>query len=442
MKKTIFITSFHPLISRNILSSGILDVLVKNNIKVVIIAPKNKESFFKENFERDDVIVEGFEFKNTKRENLLKYLSLTALNTKTLYIKRKTEMKGSGMYLTYLLSNKIGHKFVRFLERVSYKNKRFEKLFDQYKPDCIFSTDIQSELDIAILNEGIFSNIKTAGMVRSWDNLTSKGLIRVIPNKLLVWNNIIKDEAICLQEIRESMISVIGIPHYDDYKKNVFTNRKEFIEKIGGDQDKKLALFIPLGDRYLRNNTVDRDIVDILDKTLPKDYQLLVRLPPGDYVRELENNPKFPNLKVIYDRAKPKFDNIKITEIDKNDDVHLAETLFWSELVISSPSTFVLDSAYMNKPIILFGFDGYEKREYFDSIRRYYDYNNFIPVIESGGVKLAESMRQFKDYLDEYVKNPSLDKDKRKKLAEMEAGFLDGKNTERLFNAILDLINK
>lgn len=57
MKKTIFITSFHPLISRNILSSGILDVLVKNNIKVVIIAPKNKESFFKENFERDDVIV-------------------------------------------------------------------------------------------------------------------------------------------------------------------------------------------------------------------------------------------------------------------------------------------------------------------------------------------------------------------------------------------------
>ena len=96
----------------------------------------------------------------------------------------------------------------------------------------------------------------------------------------------------------------------------------------------------------------------------------------------------------------------------------------------------------MDKPIILFGFDGYEKREYFDSIRRYYDYNNFIPVIESGGVKLAESMRQFKDYVEEYIKNPNLDKDKRKKLAELETGFLDGKNTERLFNTILESIKK
>ena len=83
MKKTIFITSCHPLISRNILSSGILDLFVKNEIKVVIIAPKNKESFFKESFEKEGIIVEGIEFKNTKRENILKYLSLTALNTET-----------------------------------------------------------------------------------------------------------------------------------------------------------------------------------------------------------------------------------------------------------------------------------------------------------------------------------------------------------------------
>jgi enolase len=36
MSKTIFITSCHPLISRNIISTGILDNLLKNNIKIII----------------------------------------------------------------------------------------------------------------------------------------------------------------------------------------------------------------------------------------------------------------------------------------------------------------------------------------------------------------------------------------------------------------------
>ena len=442
MQKTIFITSCHPLISRNILASGILDLLLKEKTRIVIIVPKGKEDFFKDNYGREGVIIKGIDIRNTKRETLFKYLSLSALNTKTLYNKRRTEMKGSGLYSTYLLSNRIAHFFIRILEKVSYRYDRFGKLFDEFNPNCVFSTDIQSEADISMLIEANKKGIYTIGMVRSWDNLTAKGLIRMIPKKLLVWNEIIKDEAIHVQGISRSIISVIGIPHYDDYKKNNFSDKKAFLDRIGADENKKIALFIPLGDRYLRDNTVDRDIVDILDKVLPKDYQLLVRLPPGDYVRELENSPKFENIKVMYDRAKPKFDNIKITEIDKDDDIHLAQTLHWSEIVISSPSTLVLDSAYMDKPIILFGFDGYKKREYFDSIRRYYDYNNFVPIIESGGARLAESVEEFKKFVGEYIKDPSLDRENRRKLALMETGFLDGKNTHRLFDVILESLDK
>lgn len=440
--KTIFITSCHPLISRNILASGILDLLLKENIRIVIIVPKGKENFFLDNYGREGIVIKGIDIKNTKRETFFKYLSLAALNTKTLYNKRRTEMKGSGLYSTYILSNRVAHFFIRILEKVSYRYNRFGELFNEFKPSCVFSTDIQSEADISTLIEANRNNIYTIGMVRSWDNLTAKGLIRVAPKRLLVWNDIIKNEAIHIHGISRSNISVVGIPHYDDYKKNNFLDKKAFLDRIGADENKKIALFIPLGDRYLRDNTVDRDIVDILDNILPKNYQLLVRLPPGDYVRELEGSPKFKNIKVLYDRAKPKFDNIKITEIDKDDDMHLAQTLHWSEIVISSPSTLVLDSVYMDKPVVLFGFDGYKKREYFDSIRRYYDYNNFVPIIQSGGVKLAESIEDFKEYVDSYVKDSGLDRDNRKRLAEMETGFLDGKNTERLFDAILESMNK
>ncbi len=429
MNKTIFITSCHPLISRNIISTGILSMLKKENIKTVLIVPESKRTYFAETF--PEAIVEGVSLKQGKREGLMKYLSLAALNTVTLDIKRKTEMNGSGLFISKILSNKIAFAAIRLLERYS-STPAFGDLFKKYSPTSVFCTDIQNEVDIALLNHAKKQGVKAIGMVRSWDNLTSKGLIRTIPDQLIVWNEIVKKEAVQVQNIDQNIISIIGIPHYDMYKTVDYTNRQAYFEKIGGDPQKKMALFVPIGDRYLKKNTVDRDIVDILDKTLPDDFQILVRLPPGDYVRELEHSPQFSRIKVLYDRAQTNPDNIKTTEIRKEDDIHLAQTLFFSDLVVSGPSTMVIDAAYMDKPTILFSFDGYQKRDYYDSIRRYYDYNNFVPIIESKGVKFATSLDEFKKDVADYHIDAKLIQN----LAREQVGFLDGKSTERLFSIL------
>lgn len=433
MKKTIFITSFHALISRNILSTGILPLLVKEGFRIVILVPKMKEVFFKNAFESSDVIIEGVDYSFGKRELFLRYLSLASLNTVTLRIKRKTEMEGSGSVLTHFISNRIGRKIVRYIEQYSYRHNIFGNLFTKYKPQCVFTTDVQNEFDIALVNEAKRKNIKHMGMVRSWDNLTSKGLIRSVPQELVVWNEIIQNEAVELNGIPKSTISIVGIPHYDEYYKANFVNKEEFFKKIGGDYTKKLALVIPIGDRYLKNNTVDKDIVQILTEILPDDYQILVRLPPGDYVRALENNiQKFEHRHVMYDRARVPFESIKMTELLKEDDEHLIQTLYWSNLVISGPSTVAIDAVFLNKPVVLFGFDGYDNREYFDSIRRYYDYNNFTHVTKSGGVQLAKTEDEFKKYINAYISDPKKDDVERVELAKLEAGFLDGKSIERL----------
>ncbi len=439
MSKTIFITSCHPLISRNIISTGILDLLLKNNSRVVLIVPIQKVDFFTKAFGREGVYVEGVNIKSSKREGFLKYLSLASLNTNTLNIKRKTEMKGSGSFAKFLLSNFISHFIIRKIEKYSYNNNLFGNLFKKYNPNSVFVTDIQNEIDISLLIEAQSNKIYTLGMVRSWDNLTSKGLIRVIPDRLIVWNEIVRDEAIRFHDIKKDNIVIVGIPHYDDYKKYDYSNKKTFFERIGADINKKIALVIPIGDRYLRDNTVDRDIVAILDKHLPQNFQILVRMPPGDYVRELENKPnQFNRIKVIYDRSYMATDNIKTTEIRKDDDIHLGQTLFWSDLVISGPSTVVIDSVYMNKPTILFGFDGYEKRDYYDSIRRYYDYDNFVPIIKSEGARYTVTIDDFVESVKKYIENPILDDDKRKDLVKKEVSVLDGNSTNKLFKVLIE----
>ncbi len=194
---------------------------------------------------------------------------------------------------------------------------------------------------------------------------------------------------------------------------------------------------MPIGDRYLKENTVDRDIVKILTEILPTDFQILVRLPPGDFVRELENEENhFDRIKVLFDRATKNFENIKMTEIGKKDDEHLVDTLRNVDVVVSGPSTMAIDSVVFDKPTILFGFDGFKERSYLESIRRYYDYDNFVPVVQSGAVNLAQSVEEFKELVSDAIKNPSKDHEFRMKLVEMEASVFYGNCLERLVNVL------
>lgn len=434
MSKTIFITSFHSLISRNILATNILNLLVEKGYRIVILVPKIKEEYFLRKFTKNGIVIKGVDFEFGLREKILKYLSLSALNTTSLKIKRNTEMNGSGAFLSKVISNRVGVAIIRFIEKVTYQHTIFQDLFAEYKPVTVFSTDIQSELDVALLNEAKRRSIKAIGMVRSWDNLTSKGLMRSVPDVLLVWNYIVMQEAIQFHYIKKDSITVIGIPHYDDYTTYTYSSKEDFCKKVGANPLKKIVLVIPIGDRYIRNNCVDRDVVDILDKELSDEYQILVRLPPGDYVRELETKKDiWKNNRVVFDRSSTPFSNIKISELSKEDDIHLANTIKWSDIVVAGPSTAVIDAVYMDKPVILFAFDGYEEREYLDSIRRYYDYDNFVHIVKSGGVVLAQSIDVFKQALRE----PNKNLEGRKRLVKEQVVYTDGTATARLLKELI-----
>lgn len=440
MIRTILITSCHPIISRNILSTGIIEYFLRDGFRVGLVVPASKEDYFKKTFKNEGVFIVKIEEPALKGINkILKYLSLSAIDTSTIRIKQITEMNGRGKYSRYLFAKKFAIFIIRFIEKIRFiKDINLES-----PPDIVFCTDIQNDIDINLLIWAQRKKIKNIAMVRSWDNLTSKGLIRVVPQKLIVWNDIMKSEAINLHRINQSIIEIVGIPHYDKYRNYNYSDKASFFKKIGLDMSKKIVLFIPIGDRYLKNNTVDRDVVDLLDKLLPCNYQILVRMPVGDYISELNNNPVISNDRIIiYDKIKSKFDNIKMTEMDHDDDEHFAKLMFHSDLVVTGPSTCVIDAIYFDKPVVMFGFDGYQARSYYESIRRYYDYNNFQPIIHSRGVKLSLSVDEFIKDINEYIHNPSKDQFLRKKLLNLEVKITNGTSTKLLYSIISKFLEK
>ena len=53
--------------------------------------------------------------------------------------------------------------------------------------------------------------------MRSWDNLTNKGLLRDAPDQVLVWNDLQKREAVELHGVRPERVVVTGAPAYDHW---------------------------------------------------------------------------------------------------------------------------------------------------------------------------------------------------------------------------------
>ncbi|OGF78891.1 hypothetical protein A2W54_02430 [Candidatus Giovannonibacteria bacterium RIFCSPHIGHO2_02_43_13] len=438
--KTIFISSFHPLISRNILSTPLIGKLTdEGGMRVVVIAPLKKKSFFEMELAGSDAVLEFVNTRLQLGDKLLRYLSLAALDSRSLKIKRSSKMRTTSAFFGKIAANSLGLRLNRYLSAYFTPRGLFRDLLMKYSPVLIFSTDVQNEFDVRLLIEAKDRGIKTVGAVRSWDNLTCKGIIRIMPDKLVVNNEILKNEAVSMHNVSPDVIEVIGIPHYDFYadQKNR-TPREDFFKGLSLNPAKRVLLFAPAGDRYVKENIVDRDIMKIIDKNLDDNWQILVRLPPTDKVSNLENF-NAPG-RIIFDRPERFFATPKNNEISKSSDRRLADALFYCDAVVSGPSTMAVDAAFFDKPVILAGFDGIGKRPYKKSILRYYDYDHWKQVLESNGAKLCRSPEEFALELDRAISDKTYKSKERKELARGQCQFTDGGSTDRLLGTILKMI--
>lgn len=448
--KTIFITSFHQLISRNILSTPLLKLLLqKGDIRVVLLVPDDKKDFFQKEFGRTGVLVEGVPRALTRRDIFLRYLALSAVDTKALEVIRKAEFDALSSWLLRMVGRKrLGQRAIRAADRFLTPRGRFAKFFDQYRPALVFSTDMQNENDVRLMHEAKDRKVPVVAMVRSWDNFTTKGILRVLPRILVVPNEIVKREAETLSFVPEDRIVPVGIPHYDRYldikfkiqnpKSKISYNtgdvlsREEFCLKFGLDPAKKIILFSPIGNRFIRNNLLDKLVLETLSLL---DANILVRLPPSDYVTL--DGFKTKKAHVVFDTpgTGPTKDR-KLNELSQGDDARLIAELAHCDVVVTGQSTIAVDASMFNKPVVIIYFDEVE-RSYWESVKRYYDSEYYRPVAESGGVRFAKNPEELNSLVGQYLENSRLDEEGRARIAREQAYKIDGKATERLAQVLL-----
>ncbi|MEK7176620.1 MAG: CDP-glycerol glycerophosphotransferase family protein [Patescibacteria group bacterium] len=454
MRRTIFITSFHPLISRNIIRTEVISKLISNACRVVVLVPKSKLDYFKKEFERGEVLVEGVETGaaiRTLRVGIMKRLAEALPNTKRAALGRRLTLSGNKKnalyyYFFYLPAGFLGKsklfmKLARFFDYFISPRGRFYPLFEKYKPDLIFSTDVQNEYDVCLVQDAHKKGIVVIGMVRSWDNLVTRAF-RFVPDKLMVHNDIIKEQAVSIYGLKPDKIIVTGVPHYDKYVKAPFVSREEFFRRVGLDQTKKTVLFFPLCDyRIVRKGGetptyTDKDALEALSKI---SANVIVRFPPNETV----TIPDFVKpVNFFYDQPGVSFGqgaSITTRELNTDDDIRLANELYYSDVVVSGPSTAVIDAAVFDKPIIFldFGRDGADSL-----VGRIFEYESehIVNILKTGGARVATAENSLKKEIGLYLENPKRDSIGRTRIVKEQCFLTDGKASERVTAAILENI--
>jgi hypothetical protein len=79
----------------------------------------------------------------------------------------------------------------------------------------------------------------------SWDNLTNKGLMRIKPDRVLVWNDVQRREAIELHGCAPETVVITGAARFDDFfARGVSTTREQFFAQFGLDPARPVVLYL------------------------------------------------------------------------------------------------------------------------------------------------------------------------------------------------------
>jgi hypothetical protein len=79
----------------------------------------------------------------------------------------------------------------------------------------------------------------------SWDNLTNRGLVRVEPDRMLVWNEIQKREAVELHGVSADRVVVTGAPRFDAFfAMRPAASRERFCAALGLDPQQPYVLYL------------------------------------------------------------------------------------------------------------------------------------------------------------------------------------------------------
>lgn len=454
--QTILIPITTNFFSRNFFRTDAYRLLkAESDIRMVFLVPAERIKYYSSEFGHErSVFAPLKDSSGVLSEQLFKFLEVSSIHTRTATYQQMTELTRDGAQagivkrLPIFLFQRLFWAFgmfriwralIRFVYG-AFPSAEYGDVFKNYRPDLVFCPTLLYAENL-FLKEAKRRDIRTAGLVHSWDNFYSKAILRVHPDILLVHTDSIRDQAVRFGDFPKERIRVIGIPQYDMFfRREGIMPRNEFFRRIGGNPSKKLILYAFSGKAGL---TIDFEMLAVLSKIkseLGGGVEVLIRPYPRfdlseEKLDEVRKRYGFLGERALYHVGTGK----QSWEFDDDSLSFLSSSMYHADVVINLYSTFFVESALFGKPLIAPAFD-ISPRNYWNSARRFFEWEHLDDIRRHGAIRFARSPEELSGYIRTALSGNSGNVLTLDSLIQKEVQYTDGKSGERLAHTLLELL--
>jgi hypothetical protein len=354
---------------------------------------------------------------------------------------------------THWLSGSVGlaqvrrRTFIQALRRHPVALE-YQKLLKQWDAAAVVALSPEGLREMVLLEAANELGIPTAVMIRSRDNLASK--IQHLPEAdlYLVWSEVTRQFMLHMYpEIPPERVLVTGSPQFDHHLDPAYRlDRKIFFSTVGLNPERPLVV-MSMSTPGLIDHEIDiaQHLADSAHAgKLARKAQLLVRGHPrmfGSDIkllhREYREARAYPSPTTVRYRCQEHEEQV-VRLILEDEPVHLA-TLVHQDVQVNVCGTMTIDSAIMDKPTVSVYYDLLHNVSDGASLRRFYKRSDIKQMMSYRASRLAHDPGECLRLINQYLDDPSLDSEGRRRAREEECGVIDGSAGLRLADAIKEL---
>jgi hypothetical protein len=120
-------------------------------------------------------------------------------------------------------------------------------IIDRLRPNCVVVTPLVNfgSREVDLVKAARRRGIPTMLAAASWDNLTNKGVLQVHPDRVAVWNDAMRREAVELHGVAPERVRLTGAPVFDDwFRRTPAATREAYCREVGFDPSRPIVLYL------------------------------------------------------------------------------------------------------------------------------------------------------------------------------------------------------
>jgi hypothetical protein len=216
-----------------------------------------------------------------------------------------------------------------------------------HRPDVVVASPyiVPRTAEIDYVQVARTLDIPTIAIVLSWDNLTTKGTFHIIPDAVLVWNDVLAQEARQFHDVPRDKLLVTGAPVFDFwFEMQPTLDYPSFCKKVGINTDQPYVLYL-CSSKYISGD--ETAFVKQFAKTLGSGgntQKIKVMVRPHPLNSEIWDGVEDENV-AVWPRSASWVD----TPQAKQDYYH---SIYYSRAVIGINTSAIIEAAILDRPCV------------------------------------------------------------------------------------------